>query len=424
MKRSLLFLLTITIIFSTALTASAALDAEAIGMGDNFSTMTGEAAYYSNPAGMALRENNFALKANFGFSVWNNVFENSEFTEDEIESKLTGEDLILAGRSAFGTQFYYKNFALAVNGRAEGMLETDSDAAEILTGDTPEISLDALRDKGLIRVKFEESGGGAAATADVSLSYAREIFNNWSNNSKNIDSVYFGATYHYLEGEIYKFAGNGEINAEAIIDNSNPNNSYVKYDGSAEFFANRTEDGEASGNAFDFGLSMKTEDDYTFAFSAMNIGELSADQYYKDGAKYEAKDSDSDGNNDYLEETTYKGALQNKKITYKLPRVYRLGIKKEFSQNTVLYADYSRVSYDGGQDDNIYAIGSEFRKTKFIPLRLGLNYSSLREDVELAAGMGINISDNFKINVGISDLMALSDSAKGLKFGISTFIGF
>jgi hypothetical protein len=144
MKKTLLFLLTITIIFSTALTASAALDAEAIGMGDNFSTMTGEAAYYSNPAGLALRDNNFALKANLGFSIWNNVFENSEFSKDEIESKLTGEDLILAGRSAFGTQFYYKNFALAVNGRAEGMLKTDSDAAEILTGDTPEISLESL----------------------------------------------------------------------------------------------------------------------------------------------------------------------------------------------------------------------------------------------------------------------------------------
>src|SRR6056297_3507987 len=153
MKKTLLFLLTITIILSTALTASAALDAEAIGMGDNFSTMTGEAAYYSNPAGLALRENNFAVKANYGFSIWNNVFNNSEFTEDEIESKLTDEDLIVAGRTAFGTQIYYKNFALAVNGRGEGMLETDSNAAEILTGDTPEISLDALLDRKDNKVK-------------------------------------------------------------------------------------------------------------------------------------------------------------------------------------------------------------------------------------------------------------------------------
>ncbi|MFW6273752.1 MAG: hypothetical protein ACOC17_02490, partial [Halanaerobium sp.] len=61
MKKTLLFLLTITIILSSALTASAALDAEAIGMGDNFSTMTGEAAYYSNPAGLSLRANNFAV---------------------------------------------------------------------------------------------------------------------------------------------------------------------------------------------------------------------------------------------------------------------------------------------------------------------------------------------------------------------------
>ncbi|MGM0549235.1 MAG: hypothetical protein ACQER0_08200, partial [Bacillota bacterium] len=71
MKKTLLILLIIsTIILATAFTASAALDAEAIGMGDNFSTMTGEAAYYSNPAGLALRANNFAVKANYGFSIW------------------------------------------------------------------------------------------------------------------------------------------------------------------------------------------------------------------------------------------------------------------------------------------------------------------------------------------------------------------
>ena len=419
MKKTLLFLLTITIILSTGLTASAALDAEAIGMGDNFSTMTGEAAYYSNPAGLALRENNFALKANFGFSIWNNVFENSEFTEDEIESKLTGEDLILAGRSAFGTQFYYKNFALAVNGRAEGMLETDSNAAEILTGDTSEISLEALRDKGSVTVEFGESGGGAAATADVSLSYAREIFNNWSNNSQNVEGLYFGATYHYLEGEIYKFSGGGTIKAE--VNDDDASNLYVEYSTSdAEFYQNHSEDGEATGNAIDFGLALKTNNDYTFAFSAMNIGELSADSSVIDGTEFTATKEDND--NDTLAENELGGEAG--KITYELPRVYRLGMKREFSPNTVVYADYSRVSYDGGQDDNIYALGSEFRKTKFIPLRLGLNYSSLREDVELAAGMGINISDNFKINAGISDLMALTDCSKGLKFGISTLIGF
>ena len=415
MKKVLvLSVLTLAIILTTSLSATAALDAEAIGMGDNYSTMTGEASYYSNPAGLALRENNFAVKANFGFSIWNNVFENSEFSEDEIESKLTGEDLILAGRTAAGTQFYYKNFTLAVNGRGEGMLETDSDAAEILTGDTPEISLSALRDKGSVEVDFGETKGGAAATADVSLSYAREIFNNWSKNSQNVKGLYFGATYHHIEGEIYKFSGDGEIKAYL-------KNNTVKYKtiDDPEFYANRTEDGEASGDAFDFGFALKTEGDYTFAFSAMNIGELSADQYYKDGTKYT-----TDNNEKKLVEKNYEDDLQNKEITYELPQTYRLGVKREFSQNTIIYADYSRVSYNGGQDENIYALGSEFRRTKLIPLRLGVNYSSLREDVEVAAGMGIHISDNFKINLGIADLLALSDSAKGVKFGLSTLISF
>ncbi|ADO77738.1 hypothetical protein [Halanaerobium praevalens] len=410
MKKILLILLIIsTIILTTAFNASAALDAEAIGMGDNFSTMTGESAYYSNPAGLALRANNFAVKANFGLSIWNNVFENSEFSQDEIESKLTGEDLILAGQSAAGTQFYYKNFALAVNARGEGMLEADSDIAEIITGDTPEISLDALRDKGKVTAEFGETKGGAAATTDVSLSYAREIFNEWSQNSKNVEGLYFGATYHYLEGDIYEFDGdNGSITAEL-------DGNKVKYSGGAKFYTNEAED--ASGDAFDFGLALKTKGDYTFAFSALNIGELSANQYIKDGKEYTP-------NKDSIKETNIKDTLVKKEISYKLPRTYRLGLKREYSENTVLYADYSRVSYDGGQDENIYALGSEFRRTKLIPLRLGVNYSSLREDVEIAAGMGIQISDNFKINLGIADLLALSDNAKGVKFGLSTLISF
>lgn len=411
MKKTLLILLIIsTIILATAFTASAALDAEAIGMGDNFSTMIGEAAYYSNPAGLALRANNFAVKANYGFSIWNNVFENSEFSKDEIESKLTDEDLILAGRTSFGTQFYYKNFALAVNGRGEGMLETDSNIAEIITGDTPEISLDALRDKGQVIAEFGQTKGGAAATADVSLSYAREIFENWSDNSKQIKGLYFGATYHYLEGDIYEFDGDGEITA-------NYNSGNITYNGTAYFYANEAKD--ATGDAFDFGLTMAAENGYTFAFSAMNIGEISADEYITDGTTYKGSGSSISENS-----TSDDGDLVKEEIKYKLPRIYKLGMKKEFSQNTALYADYSRVSYDGGQDENIYALGSEFRRTKLIPLRLGVNYSSLREDVEIAAGMGIQLSDNFKINLGIADLLALSDNAKGVKFGLSTLISF
>lgn len=296
------------------------------------------------------------------------------------------------------------------------MLETDSDAAEILTGDTPEISLEALRDKGQVTAEFGETKGGAAATADVSLSYAREIFNNWSKNSQNVKGLYFGATYHHLEGEIYQFDGGGSITAD--YDDKTNKITYPKSkSNSAQFLTNRSEDGEATGNAFDFGLALKTKGDYTFAFSAMNIGDLSADEYIEDGKEYT-------GAGNSIDEKNITEKLVKEEITYELPQTYRLGVKREFSQNTIIYADYSRVSYDGGQDENIYALGSEFRRTKLIPLRLGVNYSSLREDVEVAAGMGIHISDNFKINLGIADLLALSDSAKGVEFGLSTLISF
>lgn len=71
-----ILLLFLCLIMLATQSSLAALDAEAIGIGADFSTLTGESAYYSNPAGLSLRDNNFTIKANFGFSIWNNVFKN------------------------------------------------------------------------------------------------------------------------------------------------------------------------------------------------------------------------------------------------------------------------------------------------------------------------------------------------------------
>lgn len=436
-KKNLLFLLTIFLVLVTTATAGAALDAEAIGLGENFSAMTGESAYYSNPAGLGLRDDNFAVKANFGFSVWNNVFNNSEFTEDEIESKLTGEELIVAGRGAYGSQFFYKNFALGVNGKAEGMLETDSDATEILTADEPKITFeDGEANVETVTADFDVTRGGAADVSDISLSYSvplsKNILANFNQNRENkIEGVYFGATYHYVEGDIYKFAGEGTIKAEEAqdgettyvdytINNSSSTEAELASD-EAGFYSRRTEDGSASGNVFDLGMTVKWEEKYTLALSIMNIGELEADSYIIDGDKYRVQNVDTV--NEKLEKVSITEKTVNETITYELPQILRIGGKMDYSQSTVFYAEYSQVSYDIGLDDDIIALGSEFRRDKFIPLRLGLNYSSLREDTEISAGIGMNF-ENIKVDMGIADLGALFDDAKSVKFGLSSTMAF
>jgi hypothetical protein len=426
-KRIFISLAIISIIISISLSAGAAVDAETIGLGEDFSTIESESAYYANPAGLALRKSDIAVKANFGFSIWNNIFNNSEFTEDEIESKLTGEELIIAGRGAYGTQFYYKNFALGVNGKAEGMLETDSDATEILTADEPKITFeDGEANVETVTADFNVTRGGAADVSDISLSYAvplsKNILDNLNQNRKNkIEGIYFGATYHYLEGDIYKFAGEGKITAtegETGVnytiskDTSEP----ILDDNAAGIYSRRTEDGSASGDVFDLGITVKWEEKYTFAFSIMNIGKLEADSYTVQADQYT-----TDGST--LTESSIEEETVNESITYELPQIVRLGGKMNYSESTVFYAEYSQVSYDIGRDDNVIALGSEFRRDKFIPLRLGLNYSSLREDTEISTGIGLNF-ENMKINIGIADLGALFDDAKSLKFGLSSTLAF
>jgi len=425
-KKNLLFLLTVLFVLFTTATAGAALDAEAIGLGENFSAMTGESAYYSNPAGLGLRDKNFSIKTNLGVSVWNNIFNNSEFTEDEIESKLTGEELIVAGRGAYGTQFFYKNFALGINGKAEGMLETDSDATEILTADEPKITFDNGEiNVDTVTADFDVTRGGAANVSDISLSYSvplsENILADFNKNRQNkIEGVYFGATYHYVEGDIYKFAGEGTITAEEQNNSVNysitNNNQTVLNAEEAGFYSRRTEDGSASGDVFDLGMTIKWEEKYVLALSVMNIGELKADSYIVEGDKYT-----TDGSS--LTESSIDEETVNESISYELPQIIRLGGKMDFSQSTAFYAEYSQVSYDIGQDDNIVALGSEFRKDKFIPLRLGLNYSSLREDTEISAGIGMNF-DYIKVDMGVADLGALFDDAKSVKFGLSLTMAF
>lgn len=403
----------------------AALDAEAIGLGENFSTMEGETAYYSNPAGISLRDNIFSYKANFGLSVWNNIFDNSEFTEDEIERKLSSEDLILAGRSAAANQIYFKNFAFGVNGRAEGMMKTNSDLVEIVTGDEPELQL--LQGENRIDVPFTGTNGGASTALDLSLSYARPLperfvdrFN--ENRDNRIDGIYIGGTYHYLQGDVYQFTGEGSITAEKnstdLDGDGQPD--YVKYtaDGTPGIFSYRTEDGDAEGHSVDLGFLVKMEEKYSFGLSVMNIGEMSADSGIVDGYEYEVIDNGAGLKENKKEEDAY-----NKEISWKLPRIIRIGGSMRQSEKVKFYGDYSNIKYDSGEKDDVYAVGTELTFSRKFPVRFGLNYSTLRKDTELSFGIGINLH-NFTLDFGAADIGALFDESRSVKTGFSSTVAF
>ncbi|ADQ14354.1 hypothetical protein [Halanaerobium hydrogeniformans] len=418
MYKKRLIILFVCIILLTTLNAQAALNPRAIGLGHDFSTLSGDDFYYSNPAGLAGREKTASLKSFASFSAWNNILDNTEFTEDVIKSKLEDEDLILAARSAAGVHFYYKNFALGISGRADGLMELDSDVTEILTADKPQITFEngeITADS--VTANFDVTQGGAAAAADISLSYARPVADRFidsfnENRDNKIESIYLGGTFHYLEGDIYNFSGDGEIKAEL-------ENQQIKYSGEAEFITNRTDQKKAVGSVFDLGINLKMEDRYSFAFALMNIGELSANNFIRDGYKYYPDEND---NTELIEEEIEDQKVEEQ-IKYKLPLIYKLGAKLDYSENTAYYAEYSRVDYDNGPTDNIFSFAGDFRQDSSVPLRFGVNYASLRESLEVAAGLSLNFN-NFKIDFGMADLRALFDDAKSVKLGLGTTITF
>ncbi len=421
-KNVLLALLILTILIVGSIGAQAALDARAIGLGDNFVALEGEEAYYSNPALIGLRDNTWSYKGNFGGTIWNNIFNNSEFTEDEIESKLSSEDLILGGRTMLGNQLYFKNFAIGINGRAEGMMRTNSDLIELITGDNQVKLLSGES----VEIPLTGTNGGASVATDISLSYATAISDDRieliNKDRKNkIDAIYFGTTYHYLEGDVYKFAGQGKVSA--VYNSASSSKVTYTLENDPQIFAYQTDDGNAKGSSFDLGMHVKMENKYSFGFSVMNIGEIKADSGYKEGTSFQIKGAPSATTGAEIDEVDTSKTDYNQEITWQLPRIIRLGGSMDYNEDVTFFADYANTNYDNGETENQVSLGAEASWSKRFPLRMGLNYSSLREDVSLATGMGIYFK-NFKIDMGIADIGALFDSSQSVTGGISTTLEF
>jgi len=111
-------------------------------------------------------------------------------------------------------------------------------------------------------------------------------------------------------------------------------------------------------------------------------------------------------------------------LTYTLPRTVRLGGSMDYSEDITLYGDYANVSYDGLDDsEHKFGMGAEARWMKILPLRMGLNYSSLRRDIEIPVGLGIHFS-SYKLDLGFNDLGALWNANKGVSFAISSRLEF
>lgn len=416
--------------------AAAAKTAKSISLGDDFSALEGVNSYNANPAGLIERDSNWAFVSDSYGGAWGNFIASSgdDIDLNEAFDIIEDENLALGMDAAFGSSIYYKSFGVGLNANIQGVAYSDFESFDFVLNRG---AIDLDDDIDVLEMDINSIGGKGAAYADTSLSYGFSLSEERlaslnENRDAEINDINFGVTGHYLQGAIFELRTDIEEFKVRTLENQDQTPYY--YMGGKterEIYALNSDGAEATGFAFDLGMNMRINDKYQLAFSVMNIGEMEDDNIVKNGEKivltgntepidgetyYEEFD---DSSNNSIEDEAYNGSL-----TYTLPRTIRLGGSMEYNEDITIYGDYANVSYDGLDDnEHKFGVGAEARWMKILPLRMGLNYSTLRKDIEIPFGLGIHFS-NYKVDLGFNDLGAFWNSNKGVNFGISSRLEF
>jgi len=420
----LLVLMVLTMSFTAA-----AKTAKSISLGDDFSALEGVDSFNANPAGLIERDNDWAFVSDSYGGAWGNFIASSgdDIDLNEAFDIIEDENLALGMDTAFGSSMYYKSFGASANANIQGIAYSDFETFNFVLNQDA-INLDD--DIDVLEMDINSVGGKGAAYADTSVSYGFSLSEERlaslnENRDAEINDINFGVTGHYLQGAIFELQTTIEEFKVETVDN----NPYYSMGGSAEeeIFVRHSEEASAVGYAFDLGMNMRVNDRYQFAVSAMNIGEMEDSDVVDNGVYVKLEDENPDRAELYENVNTDQEITDretSETLTYTLPRTIRLGGSMEYNEDITLYGDYANVNYDGLDDsEHKFGLGAEARWMRILPLRMGLNYSTLQKDVEIPFGLGIHFN-SYKIDLGFNDLGAFWNSNKGLSFGVSSRLVF
>lgn len=401
MKRILVCVMTVVLLGSLSSSGLAALTPGNIALGGDHPAIPGSNALYTNPAAVNATSGSFTLKLLARGGAWNNLLINDYISEEKKEELLSGiEDngFLIGSEGNGGACMIIGPLAFFAGVRSEGLIRFTPDLAELLLKGN-EIGKTYILDG---------STGLGAVYGDAAVNFSVKI------PSGKIPELYIGGTYHYLQGAILKFEGKGS----AFLGYDVEGNPVFSGDGEMTLYYNDPEDQEhlARGTAFDVGIYAELNPRLALGLSVMDIGYLSSDRaYYMD--YHLAYSSDNQQLLEEVEEGVFAEGLE-----YKLPRKIRLGGRYQLKKRLNLYGMYSNVSYGNGMNDNRYALGVETGPA-FLPLRLGVNYSTLRDSLQLAGGFGLYLGW-LKFDLGIADLIGLFNRARGAEIAVTTRVEF
>ena len=411
--------LVIVFIFLVTSVSFAGLSPKTVGLGDSFATITGADALYGNPAAVNAGEKVFVLELGGGIEWWNNLLSNDYIKDnekDELLKQISESGLISRSEARSGAKLIIGPVGASLDVRGDGINKFSNDIAELILkgneiGET--YKLDGSAGIGSI---YGDAG------INVSLLGSENVPIPGLEKDWRLKDLYVGFTYHQLMGGVIsQVEGKGDLEVdyseEGEFDFTGNGRLVTKYNKPQSFQE------AATGSAIDLGGYARLNETYSIGFSAMRIGSLNAPSNNCYQRPYEVNTKDN-GDIEVTEEGEEKPLDES--LTYRLPTTYRLGGKMNFTDSIDFFSDYSYTSYDLGSQtigEHKVSAAAEATWLNFLPLRTGLNYSTLRNDFAWSSGLGLYLGP-LKAEAGVSDLLGFFLSSRGVKGALNLKIEF
>ena len=393
-----------------------------VGQGGIGVVDTGISSAYTNPGAVHFdNPGRFSFELSSGGHFWNNLLYNGFIEEDEKDSllnRISGTGWAVNAGAQGGLAFrtgpwgdFDGSVLVQIGGQAESHFTAAPDLAEvILKGNETEQTID-MDDSAGGGGGFVNFGAGLSydITEQIQAEFAPDENDDNETGGFDINQAGIGLNFKMLRGAIFNFSGDGEIEI-GYDDEGEPEFSGT---GEYEFKYHDPADQLASGLALGAGVYGRFDEKITAGVSINNLlGSASVDSGEFQRGYYDEEED---------EFVTEEGEAEG--FSYSLPLSFRAGGSYDVLDWLTVSTEASRLSYGDGVSGFQLAAGVENRYVSQLPVRIGMNYSTLKNNLALTAGAGIN-AGAWRLNAGFSDLTGLFNRSRGVDFALSTGFEF
>lgn len=396
--------LMLIVLLGFVLTVSFSYLAEADSRDTDFATTINSRSLFLNPAAERARENKFSLNFRGEGELWNNLMENSYMSDSRKDSLLSGiksEGWVLGSNASFGPSLHIGPVGVFGGLREEAVINFPYDVGELLLkgNETDE------------KYVLDNTEGKFGLYGDMGFNISLKIPEKYS-ESLEVQSLFAGFNYHYLQGIIGEVTGDGEMSIYY-----NPETEEPDFEGSGEFditYYDPQESNMATGSALDLGLYSEINEKWSTGFSILNLGSIKGTGLERTYEADSEGDLSSDNDPDELPEET---------MEWKLPYRIKLGATYSFKNYLDFSGNYTRTSYDNGLKDNNFGLGTEFTYINFLPLRLSGTYSTLKNSLIINSGLRLHLGPA-RTDISIENVSGLFNRSKSAAIKLNNSISF